>query len=163
MFGFFELSSTPARMTRLTNTIRLHALSKTPEEREQIHELLKQIIGERLQKVDYETLGDDTRVNKTYEPLYAINVRLYSQPEQRAFIQYLREHLPEEDKEQLTSDVNKHLDEHLDLYFRIDKQGFLQEKPRYVLKGDVIQVRVNLCAHPKNPQTTLKQAKKLLA
>ena len=148
---------------RLTNTIKLYALCKDVPQREDIHEALKKALGRDLKQVDYTTVKDDTRIQHTYDPLYAITARLYTQPEQRAFIKYLRETMPQQQKERLQETAKKHVDERLNFFFRLDKEAFINGACMHVLRGDVIQVRINLCAHPKTPATVLKQVRALLA
>ena len=148
---------------RLTNTIKLYALCKDVQQREDIHQALKTALGRDLKQVDYTTVKDDARIQHTYDPLYAITARLYTQPEQRAFIKYLRETMPQQQKERLQETAQKHVDEHLNFFFRLDKEAFLNGECKHVLRGDVIQARINLCAHPKTPATVLKQARALLA
>ena len=161
MYRFFVPGRVAGYM-RVTNTIRIHAICKDPQEREAIHQQLEQVLGKEL-SVSYEDIQDDERVKKTYDPLYALTARLYNQPEQKAFIKYLRKHLPAADKQALKQEAANHLDERLNFFFRLDKQAFLNNKCRHVLRGDVLQVRVNLCAHPKKSSRVLLKISELLA
>lgn len=149
-------------MPRLTNTIQLHALCKSEEERSLINEQLKQLL-KQPRDVELEVVADDKRVHESYDPIYSLTARLYTQPEQKAFIKYLRETLPEEHKKRLRTEAAKHLDERENFFFRLDKQAFINGECLHVLRGDVIQVRVNLCAHPKTRENVLECIFELLA
>lgn len=148
-------------MERLTNTIRLTAVCKEVAERDEIHDVLKELIGD-LKDVDLSLVKDDVRVNKTYDPLHTISARLYSQPEQRAFIDFLKSSMSDDQKQELLEEASSHLDEHLNFFFRLDKQEFLRSKAVFVHKGDVIQLRLNMCAHPKRQETVLEKLHVLL-
>lgn len=149
-------------MPRLTNTIQLYALCKSEDERALIHEELKNIL-KQPRDVQLEVVADDTRVHKKYDPIYSLTARLYTQPEQRAFIKYLQTNLSEEHKKRLRSEASKHVDERENFFFRLDKQAFINGECLHVLRGDVIQVRVNLCAHPKTRENVLECISELLA
>lgn len=149
-------------MQRITNTIQLSAICKDPEEREAIQKQVREIVGEKLKNVEKPDVADDSRVAEEYDPLYLITIKLYTQPEQKAFIRHLRSTMGPKQKHGLLVDAKRHIDHRLNFFFRLDKKQFLQGKCNQQLKGDVIQVRVNLSAHPKNEGNVLSKVAEML-
>lgn len=149
-------------MERITNTIQLSAICKTPQEREEIHQQVRAVVGKKLKRVEKPDVPDDSRVEETYAPLYLITIKLYTQPEQRAFIEHLRSNMSPTQKHGLLVDAKRHIDHRLNFFFRLNKKQFLQGSCVQQLKGDVIQVRVNLSAHPKNEGNVLSKVAQML-
>jgi hypothetical protein len=137
---------------RLTNTITLRVHNKELSEHAQFKERLRTQYGER---VDFEenTLKPDVVPQTSFDKLYVLTAKLYYQPEQKAFIHDLRLFL--ENKQELLGEAQRHLDERHTFFFRIEKTSFYTNTWKFVPKGDVIQVRINMCAHPKTRENAM--------
>lgn len=140
---------------RLTNTITLRSHTKSFAE----HETIKQIIIERYGKrVSFE---EKTLAKEGFDDIHILIAKLYHQPPQKAFIKDLHENTSNLDE--LRKEAHRHIDTHCSFYFRINKNSFLTDNWEFVHKGDVIQVRINVCAHPKDYENALACVQQLLA
>jgi len=129
---------------RIANTIKITAHSPSQEEQIQLLEALK-----TLTKVPAET---QSLTHPEFPTLHNTKLWLTRQPDVRAVLRFLS-HMPQTDKNQLLSQVSERIDSRGNFFFRIDKQAFIEGKPLLKDKENVLQIRINVAAHPKNEQT----------
>lgn len=139
---------------RIANTLRLTAHSRTPHEQEELLAVLKQFTP---QPAETETL-----THPEYPTLYVTKLWLTKQPDIRIFLKFIAQ-LPEQDKATLREQIPQRTDDRGNLYLRLEKKAFLEHAPAFVEKGDVVQLRINLAAHPKNTRTIHQKALQLLS
>ncbi|MFT4250848.1 MAG: RNA-binding domain-containing protein [Candidatus Woesearchaeota archaeon] len=140
---------------KLTNTILLRAHNKNRKEHARLKNHLKEVYKEQID-VQEETLSQEG-----FEDIHVLSAKLYRQPGQRLFLQNLNLLLT--NKKALQEELPKHVDEKHDLYFRLEQESIYTQQWRFVHAGEVIQVRINLCAHPKTRENALRAAKQLFA
>lgn len=140
---------------RLTNTITLRAHHKSLDEHTQFKKHVRKQYGAR---VDFQ---EDTLRKEGFDDIHVITAKLYHQPPQKAFIHNLQLFL--ENKKELLVEAKKHLDARYTFFFRIQKESFYTNNWEFVHRGDVIQVRMNVCAHPKTQENALECVYHLLA
>lgn len=143
-----------AFVMRLTNTITLRSHTKVLAEHEEIKQVIKDRYGSR---VDFE---EETLTKEDFDDIHILTAKLYHQPPQKAFIEDL--HNNTANLAELRSEAHRHIDARFSFFFRIDKESFLTDNWAFVHKGDVIQVRINVCAHPKTYENALECVQEML-
>lgn len=128
---------------RIANTIKITAHAKNPAQQEALVQALK-----RYANTPAET---QTLTHEQFPTLYVVKLWLTKQQEIRSLLRFLST-LSLEDKNTLLHQITERIDERGNFYFRIDKQAFLRQQAIYAEKGDVVQLRINMAAHPKTPE-----------
>lgn len=143
---------------KLLNNVRITAISEAPREREELLAALNEVLGIDLQA---HTESEDLK-HEQFETLYSFKIWLDRQPLLRPVQDNIIDGMSLHDKKLLWAQADVRFDERGFFYFRIDKSALLSGTPKLVEKGDVVQFRCNLAAHPKNPDTLRTVLKELL-
>ena len=128
---------------RIANTLKITAHTKNAEQQQALALALK----------DYAQTPAElsTLTHEEFPTLYTVKLWLKKQQEIRSMLKFLS-HLSTEDKNTLLMQAPQRVDERGNFFFRIDKQAFLEGKAVYQEKGDVLQIKINISAHPKTPE-----------
>ncbi len=133
---------------RLLNNVRFTALSKGLTERQALEARFVEWFGEEARPL----FEEQDLAQEGMNTLYASKLWIDKQRFLRLFVERLQE-LPEDVRVRLVRETTQRLDTRLHYSFRFDKRAFLDGELRLADRGDVIQVRCNLAAHPKNAQS----------
>ena len=141
---------------RLAHNIHLSIISRQEDEREALLLALKEWLGTPLKHTTRQNLK-----HAGLDPLYTSRTTITRQPEIKTVIKRFQE-LNAEDLQTLSREALHRLDEHNNFFFRLDKQSILEGQPRITSRGNSVQVRITLSAHPKTMDNAVQTIRKLL-
>ena len=142
----------PLRM-RFVNALRITAHTKKESDMQKLITALK--------AYSKTACTIDVLTHETYDTLYTLKLWVTKQPEIRSLLRALLR-IPEEDKNQLLKELPTRMDQRGNVYFKVGLDGFVTGRPRLEHTGDVIQIRMNMAAHPKTPENVQAIATQLL-